>query len=123
MSESEREAEGRVVRIAGQSYITPAGPGEAPSPERGATNERRSRVIRIGGQEFMAAPGAIPSPSPAANEEADPEPEPVREPWRSPPVEVRNADGGKWVTRYEEILPGSAANEGPELAYMPVPSP
>ena len=123
MSERKREAKGRVVRIAGQSYITPAGAGEAPSPERGATNERRSRVVRIGGQEFMAAPAAIPSPSPvstpAANE--DPEPEPEREPWRSPPIRVENADGGQWVARFEDVLPGSAANEGTELAYMPVP--
>ena len=77
-----------------------------------------SRVVRIGGQAYLAPPGETPA-TPAVNEE----PEPAREPWKSPPVCVENAEGGQRIERFVEVLPGSASNEGAEPQYMPVLAP
>ena len=79
-----------------------------------------SRVIRIAGQAYLAPPGSEARPAPAA---ANEEPGQEREPWRSPPIHVENVAGGQRITRYVEVLPGNASNEGAEPQYMPVPSP
>ena len=86
---------------------------------QGQATNADPRVVRIGGLEYFAPEGRIPAPTPAANAgEGDRE----REPWRSPPILVRNVAGGRKVTRYEEIT-GNASNEGREPEYMPIPAP
>ena len=91
----------------------------------GAANEEGSRVIRIGGQEFMAPPGSSPARATPATNTRKPAPRAKeREPWKSPPIHVENVAGGQRVTRYVEVLPGNASNEGSgRQEYMPVRSP
>ena len=91
----------------------------------GAANEADdSRVIEIAGQQYLAPSGETPARARLEATNEAPEPEPEREPWRSPPIRVENVAGGQRVTRFVEVLPGNASNEGSgRQEYMPVRSP